>query len=147
MALTITKEGSIILIGVGKKNPVKFNCVSHEITSYTGHIVQHFPRLISQLIEDDTENQFINLLKEVMRGYTYRFSKIEPFITVIDKLDWGYVPDECPKGFIKWCEEENKRISGSALAQFKTEKAMKGLPKEIVETYDFFKDKINGFER
>lgn len=147
MALAITKEGSFILIGVGKENPVKFNCVSHEITSYTGRTVQHFPRLITQLIADDTESQFINLLKEVMRGYTYRFSKIEPFITVIDKLDWSWIPDECPKGFIKWCEEENKRISGSALAQFKAEKAMKDLPKEIIETYDFFKDKISCSER
>ena len=147
MALMITKEGSFILIGVGKENPVKFNCVSHEITSYTGRIVQHFPRLITQLIANDTESQFINLLKEVMRGYTYRFSKVEPFITVIDKLDWGYIPDECPKGFVKWCEENDKNISGSSLMQFKTEKAMNNLPKEVLETYEFFKDYISNGER
>ena len=63
MALVITKEGSYILIGVGKENPVKFHCVTHEITSYTGRIVQQFPRLINQLIDCDMETEFIRLLK------------------------------------------------------------------------------------
>lgn len=41
----ITKEGSVILITLNDRpNPIKYNCNTGELTSFTGRTVKHFPQ-------------------------------------------------------------------------------------------------------
>lgn len=135
----ITKEGSIILITLNDRpNPIKYNCNTGELTSFTGRTVKHFPQSCVIGNINNGERWAINTVRErIERGMTCEFHKLEMFIAVLDLIHNPYrVPDECPQGYVKWVMDNGKDISYDTLGEFRNEQDINKLSKEDKEVYE-----------
>lgn len=141
--MKITKNGSFIEFEIGKANPVKFDCRDFTIISYTGRTVKNFPSDVRQGIQTDIERKLYDAMRAAINGSTYVFYMLEKFITVLDKVAPWDIPSECPKGFLAWCDKEGKAVSNTNLQLFNSEQAMRNMPKEVMEVYEFCKPHIN----
>ena len=135
----ITKEGSIILITLNDRpNPIKYNCNTGKLTSFTGRTVKHFPQ--SCLIGDVTYAQrwaISTVLEKVKTGSTGEFQKLEKFIAALDLIqDPWLLPNECPQGYIKWARGNGKYISVNTLAEFQNEQIISKRTREDKEVYE-----------
>lgn len=135
----ITKEGSVILITLNDRpNPIKYNCNTGELTSFTGRAVKHFPQSCTIGEVNEGERWAINTVRERIEcGLTYEFRKLEKFIAVLDLIkNPCRVPNECPQGYIKWIRDNRKDISYDTLDEFCIEQSLNKLSKEDKEVYD-----------
>lgn len=144
--MKITKNGSFIEFEIGKANPVKFDCRDFSIISYTGRTVKNFPPDVRQGFQTEIENKLYHAMRDARNGgSTYMFHALEKFITVLDKVVPWDIPSECPKGFLAWCNREEKAISGTNLRAFNFEQAMRNMPKEVMEVYKFCKPHLGSY--
>lgn len=138
----ITKEGSVISITLdGKTTPIKIDCRTRQITSYTGREVKYFPSTVTAKGTRLNYGQkwAIDVIKEWLRfAYnTSSFTRLELFIANLDLIEQTYnLPDECPKGYIKWLRDNGKAISTQTLIEFENVIKMEQLTKEDKEIYD-----------
>lgn len=122
--VNITKEGSFIIIALDDKpNPARYDCKEHRMYSYTGRAVKTFPSAIAKNSGTSMQDRIIFAICDALKGDTRRLRKIEMFFTVLDRV-FGDVPDECPKGYIQWCIDNDKKINTNTLRTFKQEKAI-----------------------
>ena len=137
----ITKEGSVISITLdGKDTPIKVDCRTRQITSYTGREVKYFPATATARGANlnNGEKWAIEVIKDWVR-VTYNteaFRLLELFIANLDLIDRTYdLPNECPKGYIKWLRDNGKAISRQTLVEFESVGKMEQLTKEDKEIY------------
>lgn len=138
----IAKEGSVISITLdGKTTPIKVDCRTRQITSYTGREVKYFPATAT------TRGAGLNCGEKwavaVIRDWvkvtynTSAFAQLELFIANLDLIEQTYdLPDECPKGYIKWLRDNEKSISRQTFMEFESVGKMEQLTKEDKEVYD-----------
>jgi hypothetical protein len=135
----ITKEGSVILISLNDRpNPIKYNCNTGELTSFTGRAVKHFPQSCSIGNMNEGQRWAINVIIErIETGSTYEFERMEKYIAVLDLIHnpWR-VPNECPQGYIKWVRDNDKDISIESLAEFQNVQKINKLTKEDKDVYE-----------
>lgn len=146
----ITKEGSVILITLNDRpNPIKYNCNTRELTSFTGRAVKHFPQSCVVGDVNNGERWAINTVRERIEcGMTCEFRKLELFIAVLDLIQNPYrVPDECPQGYIKWARDNGKDISYDTLGEFRNEQNLNKLSKEDREVYDKLRTAFSSTDR
>lgn len=138
----ITKEGSVILITLdGKDKPIKIDCRTRQITSYSGREVKYFPSTVTTRGGrlNTGEEWAISVIKEWAgtAHYMLSFTQLELFITNLDLIEDVYsLPNECPKGYIKWLRDNGKLISKRTLYEFENISKMEQLTKEDREIYD-----------
>lgn len=138
----ITKEGSVISIALdGKATPIKVDCRTRQITSYTGREVKYFPATATTRGAGLScgERWAVSVIRDWVK-VTYNtsaFAQLELFIANLDLIDQTYdLPDECPKGYIKWLRDNEKRISRQTLLEFESIGRMEQLTKEDKEVYE-----------
>lgn len=127
----IEKIGSELIITLDDGKIVKYDCKENIMTSYTNRKVKNFPSAISDrpINMDNTGlrwaiNEIRNYRNNLMPN---TFKKIEMFINDLDLIDTiysGHIPDECPKGYIKFLRDNNKKIGYDSLALFKASKKL-----------------------
>lgn len=138
--MKVTKENSMFVIILNNRpNPVKFDMKTNELTSFTGKVVKHMPKATFDEPADDGISDIllgcINSLKERDNSsYDYRqalekLKTYEMFLSgdnadLIDGLRDYEIAREVPKGFIKWCRQNNKKASTDSLEEFKFEKEL-----------------------
>lgn len=135
----ITKEGSVILITLNDRpNPIKYNCNTGELTSFTGRTVKHFPQSCVVGDVNDGERWAINTVRERIEcGLTCEFNRLEQYIAVLDLIQNPCrLPNECPQGYIKWVRDNGKYISIDTLSEFQNEQSINKLPKEDRDVYE-----------
>ncbi len=145
----ITKEGSVILIMLNDRpTPIKYNCNTGTLTSFTGRVVKHFPQSCSMDYMTDAQRWAIGtILEKVESGSTHEFQKMEKFIAVLDLIQNPYnVPEECPQGYVKWVRDNGKYISVNTLTEFQNEQAISKKTKEDKEIYEKLLTAFNGRE-
>lgn len=141
---SIIKEGSTLIIKLdAKEKPHTFNCATHTLISFSGRTIKTMGLLSSCNYLSSGESALINSLKEgvLHNNWTY-FSRIEPFINNLDMIKYCsicHLPNECPKGYIKWLKENNEKISDYSLSSFFTMKKIEEMPKEHKEFFDTLK--------
>lgn len=138
----IAKEGSVISITLnGKTTPIKVDCRTRQITSYTGREVKYFPATATTRgAELNTgEKWAVAVIRDWVK-VTYNtsaFAQLELFIANLDLIETTYdLPDECPKGYIKWLRDNEKTISRQTLHEFESIGKMEQLTKEDREVYE-----------
>lgn len=135
----ITKEGSVILITLNDRpNPIKYNCNTGELTSFTGRVVKHFPQSCSVGDVNEGERWAISTVRERIEcGMTTDFRQLEMYIAVLDLIQNPYrLPNECPQGYIKWVRDNGKYISVDTLSEFQNEHLVNRMTKEDREVYE-----------
>ena len=140
----IVKEGSVISITLdGKDTPIKVDCRTRQITSYTGREVKYFPATATTRWArlNAGEKWAIAVIKDwvkVTSNYSQTaFTQLELFIANLDLIEQAYdLPNECPKGYIKWLRDNGKVISRQTLVEFESVGKMEQLTKEDKEVYD-----------
>lgn len=138
----ISKEGSVISITLeSKTTPIKVDCRTRKITSYTGREVKYFPSTATERGAHLTTGQrwAINTIKEWVRVCynTREFAQLELFIANLDLIESTFdIPEECPKGYIKWLRDNGKTISRATLSEFESVGALEQLTKEDREIYE-----------
>lgn len=135
----ITKEGSVILISLNDRpNPIKYNCNTGELTSFTGRAVKHFPQSCSIGNVNEGQRWAINAtIERIETGSTYEFVRMEKYIAALDLINnpWR-VPTECPQGYIKWVRDNDSEISIDTLAEFQNVQKINKLTKEDKDVYE-----------
>ena len=146
----ITKEGSVILISLNDRpNPIKYNCNTGELTSFTGRAVKHFPQSCSIGNVNEGQRWAINVtIERIETGSTYEFERMEKYITVLDLINnpWR-VPNECPQGYIKWVRDNDKDISIETLAEFQNVQKINKLTKEDKDVYEKLRTAFSDSDR
>lgn len=148
--VSITKEGSIIIMMTDKKEkPFTFNCAERTLQSFTGRQVSTVNPLLRKCANNGNDGQRF-LIDALVRYANYGdygyMRRVERYITCLDLLegyDCTYIPDECPKGYIKWARENNLHITKRTLKQFMQEQATKQMTKTVKEVYDIMSQHYN----
>lgn len=146
----ITKEGSVILITLNDRpNPIKYNCNTGELTSFTGRAVKHFPQSCVVGDVNNVERWAINTVREHIKyNVIYAFGKLEMFIAALDLIQNPYrIPDECPRGYVKWVRNNDKDISYDTLEEFYDEQNLNKLSKEDKEVYERLRTAFSSNDR
>ena len=138
---SIIKEGSTLIIKLdAKEKPFTFNCATHTLISYSGRTIKTMGLLASCYCSSAGEAALINSLKEGMLHNTWvYFNRLEFFINNLDMIAYcsiSHLPNECPKGYIKWVKENNEKISDYSLKRFLKVKKIEEMPKEHKEFFD-----------
>ena len=146
MSITnITKEGSFIIIGISDKpNPVKYDCKDHQLYSFTGRQVRTIPACIPKEPDmNHNQRRIIGAIRDALRGDFDNLCVIEMFFTVLDFVPRLYnAPHECPKGYIKWIQDNNLQITQQTLQEYKVYMDSKQWDNSIREAYDEMKSHL-----
>ena len=134
-----SKTGTMVTITVRYRNfPITFDMTTGQYTSYTGRTVKHFP---CAAVEANGLSHIDKLLISATRGGVEALSRLELFLGQPDLLETvqsiGDLPNECPKGFIKWTREKQKPLNDNSLNEFKLYQALRQQGKEDLEIYEF----------
>ena len=146
----ITKEGSVILFSLNDRpNPIKYNCNTGELTSFTGRVIKHFPHSCSIGNVNEGQRWAINVtIERIETGSTYEFERMEKYIVVLDLINNpGRVPNECPQGYIKWVRDNNSEISIDTLAEFQNIQKINKLTKEDKDVYEKLRTAFSNTDR
>ena len=138
------KEGINYIITLDDKPaPCIFNFENGIMTSYTGKEVKNYPSYLRHVEADVRTLDLLILIKNYMNGYLsakYTLEKYNMFYTNPDLIECiDYLPNECPKGYIKWVREHNKKLNADSLRDYKDYLRFQSLPTEGKELIDFIK--------
>lgn len=132
----VTKEGTKVTLTVeGRKFPITYDMTTHIMHSYTNRPVIKFP---SSAICGNGLSQIDNLIVKALMCATNRqcetLEKLEKYLVypeLLEKVSRPQdLPKDCPKGFIKWLQDNEKPLTNSSLIEFELFKAKQQLTKE-----------------
>jgi hypothetical protein len=131
---SLTKEGSTIVILVDEREqPFKYDCKNNTLYSFTGRAIKRMNPILNNAKGNRGQGIVIDAIRRALKGEYALLKRIELFMSCLDLVwtDWD-LPDECPKGYIKWVKANNKQITRESLAEFKKIEFAKTAPKELV---------------
>lgn len=131
---SLTKEGSTIVILVDEREqPFKYDCKNNVLYSFTGRAIKRMNPILNNATGNKGEGIVIDSIRQALKGDYCPLRRIEMFMSCLDLVwtDWA-LPDECPKGYIKWAKANNKQITRESLAEFREIEFAKTAPKELV---------------
>lgn len=163
MVTTIEKVGPELILHIDEKDtPIKYNVETHELFSFSGRKIKHFPTEIAskRKLEYGGAYYFRNSDGEGEEKLRYILLAIIDSVKNINHdclnslcLFWFYqdlwcshlydLPNRCPKGYIPWVKEKKKPISRESLQQFENEQKYNNLPSMQKEVMDFLKPDID----
>lgn len=142
----IEKNGLTVTVTIeGKAKPVIFDMAHLSFTSYTGRDIQRFPvgdyHLSHSIIGDKIALLLFNALLSNSKGIVRsNLNKIELFVNnpeILGEIRYcSELADECPKGFIKWLKDNEKKPTAPNLTEYKREMALKRMTQEDKEVYE-----------
>ena len=152
MITSITKEGSTLVILTDERpKPFKFDCKEKKLYSFTGRQVKHMNPILSNSARGQGQSLLIQSINGILeRDNTYNFNRLEPFLLYLDLVDaWSFarLPDKCPKGYIKWVQENNFKINEHSLNTFNAVQKTKNLSPRVKETFDIITKGMQGYYR
>ena len=151
MSITgITKEGSFIVIGISDRpNPIKYDCKDRLLYSFTGRQVRTMPACIPKEYDmDHNQRRIIGAIRDALKGDFSKLRAIEMFFTVLDLVQYlSDAPSECPKGYIKWVQDNNLKISRSTLEEYKIYMSSKQWSNSVREAYDEIRNRLYESQR
>lgn len=151
----ITKENSFIVISTSK-GAVKVDCRDFSYVSYTGRAVKRLPKIVTDEYDTNgwTNSAEIRILQLICRlsraaerSYAINLLKVyEMFLSgnnldLIDGLGDYDIPREIPKGFLKWCRENNHKADQEALNEYTTLNYLKKLNDLDKKFYEYLDSK------
>lgn len=134
-----SKAGTVVTIAVRYRDfPITFDMTTGQYTSYTGRTVKRFP---CSAVEANGLSHIDKLLISATRDGVEALSRLELFLGQPDLLESVQsirdLPNECPKGFIKWVREKQKPLNDNSLNEFKLCQTLRQQSKEDLEIYEF----------
>jgi len=155
--MSITKENSFIVISTSK-GAVKVDCRDFSYVSYTGRTVKRLPKVVTDEYEfsswsSNIEQRLLCLIRDLGRAYE-RTSAID-YLTIYEKYLSGNnldlidgladyeVAREVPKGFLKWCRENECKADCCALENYTKEQYIKNLNDLDKKFYQYLSEKSN----
>ncbi len=142
----IEKNGLTVTVTIeGKNKPVIFDMAHLSFTSYTGRDIQRFPVGNYYFDEKAFDNKvaellFNALLSNSKSNVRSNLNKVELFVNnpeILDNIHYcNELADECPKGFIKWLKDNEKRPTTENLTKYKREMSLKRMTQEDKEVYE-----------
>lgn len=133
------KNGAVITIRIlEKEKPVIADLSTGILRSYTGRPIKAIPDNYTESWDMSNVEQ---LIMSTLRHGVHYLRRIEPFLSYPDLLPadsraWD-LPNSCPKGYIKWLRENDKKVSTRTLEEFQAEIGLRSLTKRDKETIDF----------
>lgn len=143
MVTTIEKVGPEFILHLDEKDtPIKYNVETRTITSYSGKTVKRFPAgvITDKMLaysgdyycrnnDGNHEHELriiLQAIKKHSQGCCKRMESICLFWIYRDLWESAdCLPDKCPKGYIPWVKDNNKKISEVSLNNFKEEQLAK----------------------
>lgn len=132
----VTKEGTMVTLTVeGRKFPITYDMTTHVMHSYTNRSVIKFP---SSAICGEGLSQVDKLIVKALMCATNQqcetLEKLEKYLVYPELLENisrpQNLPKDCPRGFIKWLQENGKPLTDRSLTEFEIFKAKQQLTKE-----------------
>lgn len=133
----ITKEKTLITCELEDGGIVTYDMATKVMYSFTNRTVKRFPSNISCSF-DRKFSKIEDLLFVALRGASdtqcTSLEKLEKFMGVPDLLENvcepQLLPSDCPKGFIQWVRENERRLNENTLNEYLLLKTKDTLPKE-----------------
>lgn len=119
----IEKEKQIITINIENDKQIIVNLSERTVRNITKRKIAYVKIPLTLPAEMSKYDIFINIISRPVRWLD--LEKLETFWSVLELID--DVPNENPKGYIKYVRENGKRISNSTLKEFKAESRLEGL--------------------
>lgn len=152
--MSITKENSFIVISTSR-GAVKVDCRDFSYVSYTGKVVKRLPKVVTdEYILDgwsnNIEHRILQRIRELGRAdrpYAISLLKIyEKYLSgnnldLIEGLSDFEIAKEIPKGFLKWCRENEHKADIDALNEYNTLNYTKNLNDFDKKFYEYLNSK------
>lgn len=119
----IEKEKQVITINLEDDKQIIVNLGERTVRNITKRKIAYVKIPLTLPAEMSKYDIFINIISRPVRWLD--LEKLETFWSVLELID--NVPNENPKGYIKYVRENGKRISDSTLKEFKAESRLEGL--------------------
>lgn len=133
----VEKEKQIITITIDNNKQIIVNLGERTVRNVTKRKVAYVKL---PLIVDDEMAKYYSFIRLISHPIHWeKLEQLETFWNVLDLVD--EIPEENPKGYIKFVKENNKRISKKTLIEFKREQRLQGLSElnradwELIERY------------
>lgn len=127
----IEKNGRVVVMTTSDNRKATFDVVTSEMVSYTGKKLTRPPYHYT-CIGNKGEKAMLNAVISSMNGNTFLMKKIELFANCLELIDNNnIIPEECPKGYIKFVKDNNLLISVDSLSLFKNKKIIEQLPEGV----------------
>ena len=132
----VTKEGTMVTLTVeGRKFPITYDMTTHIMHSYTNRSVIKFP---SSAICGEGLSQVDRLIIKALMCATNTqcetLERLEKYLVYPELLENvarpQNLPKDCPRGFIKWLQDNGKPLTDRSLTEFEIFKAKQQLTKE-----------------
>lgn len=145
---SMRKENGQLIFEVKEKNNIIFDLATNICYSYTGRAVKTFPKSTYGDFNNKIEEYAYRLLKNAYDTdeRNHNAHKLDIWLSYPDLLEnalWNNLPNECPKGFVKWLKENNKCLSQNSLQEFNMFKRLKAIPIDIKEFVDSLDNHLN----
>lgn len=136
----IEKSGTIITATVEGKKPITYDMTTHNMKSYTGRRVIKFPITVANSTSLSHVETLIYLaLRNATDSQCIMLEKLERYLSYPELLETVenpyFLPELCPKGFVKWLKTNNKPLNNDSLIEFKEIQALKYLTQEDKQIY------------
>ena len=132
----VAKEGTKVTLTVNdRKFPITYDMTTHIMHSYTNRSVIKFP---SSAICGDGLSQVDKLIVKALMCATNQqcktLERLEKYLVYPELLENvarpQNLPKDCPRGFIKWLQDNGKSLTDRSLTEFEIFKAKQQLTKE-----------------
>lgn len=153
--MSITKENSFIVISTSK-GAVKVDCRDFSFVSYTGRVVKRLPKVVTDEYEIDlwsnnVEHRILQCIRNLGR-VNERNSAIDSLkvyemylsgnnLDLINGLCGYEIAREIPKGFLKWCRDNDRKADTDALYEYTTIQYIKKLNDLDKKFYEYLNQK------
>lgn len=133
-AIKVTKENGIITIVCEDGRVITIDCINNTIKSYTNRFVKTFPSV--DFDEDLEKYKILRKLRDLQTD------KGKNTLSIIETL-WNNleivsnIPDSLPKGYIKYCVDNEQEINNQSLKKYQEVQKLKNFndkDKKILNT-------------
>ena len=151
----ITKENSFIVISTSK-GAVKVDCRDFSYISYTGRVVKRLPKVVTDEYNlngwcRDVEYRILQRIRDLgkvgERVYAIDHLKVyERYLSgnnldLIEGLGDYEIAREIPKGFLKWCRDNERKANTDALNEYTALQYIKSLNDLDKKFYEYLDSK------
>lgn len=141
--MDITKSGAEFTITTEENKTYRINYANGVVCySYTGRAITRLPSMEKRFNAEDVDNrQKLNAILSILKtaisqgSVTNKLMALDVYYNFLDRVNMydlvnGNVPTELPKGYIKWIDDNHKKINNSSLREYMLDCKVKTLTKD-----------------